>query len=45
MAWGLFAQQNTEKTAKRNSKINFYFVTDFYRLYDICMAGQEDVYF
>ena len=34
----LFAQQNTVKTAIRNSRINFYFVTAFYSLYDICMA-------
>ena len=40
MAWVLFAQQNTVKTAIRNSKINFYFVTSFYSLYDICMARQ-----
>ena len=40
MAWVLFAQQNTEKTANRNSRINFYFVTSFYRLYDICMAAR-----
>ena len=31
MAWALFAQQNTVKTANLNSRINFYFVTDFYR--------------
>ena len=42
MAWVLFAQQNTEKTAKRNSRINFYFVTAFYSLYDICMTGNDD---
>ena len=42
MARGLFAQQNTEKTAKRNSRINFYFVTAFYSLYDICMMGNDD---
>ena len=42
MAWVLFAQQNTEKTAKRNSIINFYFVTSFYSLYDICMIGNDD---
>ena len=41
MAWGLFAQQNTEKTVKRNSRINFYFVTSFYRLYDICIVRHE----
>ena len=36
----LFAQQNTVKTANQNSRINFYFVTDFYPLYDICMADK-----
>ena len=40
MAWVLFAQQNTIKTAFRFSIINFYFVTAFYSLYDICMARQ-----
>ena len=38
MAWVLFAQQNTEKNANRNSRINFYFVTCFYSLYNICIA-------
>jgi len=38
----LFAQQNTVKTANLNSIINFYFVTDFYSLYDICMADMAD---
>jgi len=37
----LFAQQNTVKTAIRDSKINFYFVTAFYSLYDICMADKK----
>ena len=32
------AQQNTVKTANLNSIINFYFVTRFYSLYDICMV-------
>ena len=41
MAWVLFAQQNTVKTAIRNSRINFYFVTAFYFLYDICMADKK----
>ena len=41
MAWVLFAQQNTVKTANRNSRINFYFVTAFYSLYDICMADKK----
>jgi hypothetical protein len=41
MAWGLFAQQNTVKTTKRNSIINFYFVTDFYRLDNICIVGRK----
>ena len=36
-------QQNTVKTANQNSRINFYFVTCFYSLYDICMAdGMAD---
>ena len=38
MAWVLFVRKNTVKTAIRNSRINFYFVTVFYHLYDICMA-------
>ena len=42
MAWVQFAQQNTVKTANQNSKINFYFVTAFYSLYDICMADMTD---
>ena len=33
--------QNTIKTASEISKSDFYFVTDFYRLYDICI-GFED---
>ena len=41
MARVLFAQQNTVKTANRNSKINFYFVTVFYSLYDICMVDMK----
>ena len=28
--------ENTVKTANLNSRINFYFVTCFYSLYDIC---------
>ena len=43
MAWVLFAQQNTVKTANRNSIINFYFVTCFYSLYDICMVDKKTV--
>ncbi len=42
MAWVLFAQQNTVKTANQNYRINFYFVTCFYSLYDICMADMKD---
>ena len=42
MACVLFAQQNTIKTAFRFSRINFYFVTAFYSLYDICMMGNDD---
>ena len=41
MAWVLFAQQNTIKTAFRFSIINFYFVTAFYSLYDICMVDMK----
>ena len=41
MAWVLFAQQNTVKTAIRNSKINFYFVTCFYSLDDICISDMK----
>ena len=41
MARVLFAQQNTEKTAKGNSRINFYFVTCFYRLDNICIVDNK----
>ena len=41
MARGLFAQQNTEKTVKRNPRINFYFVTSFYRLDNICIVDRK----
>ena len=41
MAWVLFAQQNTIKTAFRFSIIDFYFVTCFYSLYDICMVDKK----
>jgi hypothetical protein len=34
----LSAQQNTVKTANQNSIINFYFVTYFYYLDNICMV-------
>ena len=45
MAWVLFAQQNTVKTANQNSKTDFYFVTGFYSLYDICMVtGRRDFF-
>ena len=30
--------KNTIKTASEISKSDFYFVTDFYHLYDICIA-------
>ena len=43
MARVLFAQQNTVKTANQNSRINFYFVTDFYSLHDICMVDMADM--
>ena len=38
---GATTQQNTIKTAIQNSIINFYFVTAFYSLYDICMADKK----
>ena len=38
---GATALQNTIKTASEISKINFYFVTAFYSLYDICMADKK----
>ena len=41
MARVLFAQQNTEKTANMNSRINFYFVTSFYCLDNICIVGRK----
>ena len=44
MAWVLFAQQNTIKTAFWFSRINFYFVTSFYLLYDICMARYQKTF-
>ena len=34
------SKQNPIKTAKKISKTDFYFVTAFYSLYDICMARQ-----
>ena len=37
----LFAQQNTIKTAFWFSRIDFYFVTAFYSLYDICMTDMK----
>ena len=37
---GATSQQNTAKTARQISKINFYFVTAFYSLYYICMGRQ-----
>ena len=45
MARVLFAQQNTEKTANLNSRINFYFVTSFYRLDNICIVGRKTCFF
>ena len=41
---GATALQNTIKTASEISKSDFYFVTDYYRLYNICM-GHEDMFF
>ena len=45
MAWVLFVRKNTVKKVIRNSRINFYFVTDFYSLDDICMFEHEDIFF
>ncbi len=39
---GVKTLQNTIKTASEISKSNFYFVIDFYRLYDICMGLEEN---
>ena len=41
MAWVLFAQQNTVKSANLNSIINFYFVTGFYRFDNICITDRK----
>ena len=38
---GATSQQNTAKTARQISKTDFYFVTAFYSLYDICMATRR----
>ena len=43
MAWVLFVRKNTVKTAIRISIINFYFVTSFYSLDDICMVDGDAV--
>ncbi len=41
MAWVLFVRKNTVKTAIWNSRINFYFVTGFYSLDDICISDMK----
>ena len=41
MTWVLFLRQNAVKTVIRNSIINFYFVTDFYSLDDICISDMK----
>ena len=41
MAWVLFVRKNTVKTAIWNSRINFYFVTCFYSLDDICISDMK----
>ena len=38
------SKQNPTKTAKQISKTDFYFVTCFYRLDDICMADMKACY-
>ena len=45
MAWVLLVRKNTVKTAIRNSRINFYFVTCFYSLDDICMVDRRTCFF
>ena len=44
-AWVQFGRQKTVNTANRNSKTDFYFVTGFYSLYDICMADGKTCFF
>ena len=41
MVWVLLVRQNTVKTAIRISRINFYFVTCFYSLDDICISDMK----
>ena len=41
----LFSRLNSVKTANRNSRIDFYFVTAFYRLDDICMVEYRKTWF
>ena len=41
MAWVLFVRKNTVKIVIRNSIINFYFVTGFYSLDDICISDMK----
>ena len=41
MEWVLFVRQNAVKTVIRNSIINFYFVTGFYSLDDICISNMK----
>ena len=41
MAWVLLVRKNTVKTAIRISRINFYFVTCFYSLDDICISDMK----
>ena len=41
---GSTSKQNPTKTAKQISKTDFYFVTCFYRLDDICMADTKACY-
>ena len=41
---GSTSQQNPTKTAKQISKTDFYFVTCFYRLDDICMTDTKACY-
>ena len=39
----VISKQNSSKTASKISKTDFYFVTSFYHLCDICMGHEEHV--
>ena len=41
----VISKQNSSKTASKISKTDFYFVTGFYSLCDICMGHEEHDFF